>query len=237
MSESHDGQRVDRRTVLRAAGVSALAVAGLGAAGAACAQPGDSGLITRALPGSAERVPVIGLGTFMTFDRIASADRRFIPEVLRTFFDGGGRVVDTSALYGASEDNVGEFARELGVTDRLFLTDKSWACGEYLFDSSHADRQFARSLERLHRERLDVVGVHSMTNVGMILPILRRLKGEGKIRYVGVTSHEAYQYAGMEGLIQGGVVDFVQVRYSIFQRAAAERVLAVAADRGGWGSW
>jgi diketogulonate reductase-like aldo/keto reductase len=141
-------------------------------------------------------------------------------------------VVDTSALYGASEANVGEYARALGITNELFLADKSWNCGEYAFDPSHAQRQFARSLERLSRERLDVVGIHSMTNVGMILPILRSLKSQGKIRYVGVTSHEPYQYAGMEPLIVAGAVDFIQVRYSIFQRVAEDRLLPLARKHG-----
>lgn len=223
-----------RRTVLAAAGAGLLAAAGGATAAAAgtAGRPADPGLITRPIPrsGSGERLPVIGLGTFMTFDRLPGAPRDQLLAVTDRFWRAGGRVIDTSALYGASEVNVGQFARRLGITDRMFLTNKSWNCGEYLNDSSHARRQFAQSLERLSRRRLDVVGIHSMVNVPMILPILRSLQAEGKIRYVGVTSHELYQYDGIEPLIRSGAVDFIQVRYSIFQRLAEQRLLPLAAD-------
>jgi diketogulonate reductase-like aldo/keto reductase len=234
-ANGHDDRRgtVSRRALLAAAGASVV-VAGIGqtACAATITSRDSAAPVTRRLPDSGERVPVIGLGTFMTFDRRPDTDRSFIPNVLRAHYDGGGRVVDTSALYGASEANVGQYARELGITDSIFLTDKSWNCGEYLFDDRHALQQFARSQEHLHRERLDVVGIHSMTNVGMILPVLNRLKGQGLIRYVGLTSHEVYQYAGMEPLIRSGAVDFIQIRYSMFERTAEEGLLGLAADHG-----
>jgi diketogulonate reductase-like aldo/keto reductase len=220
-----------RRTVLKAAGAGALLAAG-GGLGSAAAATGE--LIIRPIPRSTtgERLPVIGLGTFMTFDRLPHTPRSHLLSVIDTFWRAGGRVIDTSALYGASEVNVGEFARRLGITDRMFLADKSWNCGEYAFDPSHTLRQFGQSLERLSRQRLDVVGIHSMTNVGMVLPILRRLKSEGSIRYVGLTSHEPYQYDGMEPAITAGTIDFIQVRYSIYERVAEERLLSLAADHG-----
>ena len=238
-----DGRRrLSRRTVLAATGASAVAaavgapivIAGSGQPSAASTgTPGDSPTPhTRPLPDSGGHVPLIGLGTFMTFDRRPEVDRSFIPAVLREFFDGGGRVVDTSALYGASEANVGQYARELGITDDIFLTDKSWNCGEHLFDDSHALRQFTQSQQRLHRRQLDVVGIHSMTNVGMILPVLNRLKAEGLIRYVGLTSHEPYQYGGMIRPIESGAIDFIQIRYSMFERSPEESLLSRAADNG-----
>jgi aryl-alcohol dehydrogenase-like predicted oxidoreductase len=222
---------LSRRSVLTAAGVTAAAV-GLGSPSAGAEPRRGSAPVTRPLPDSGERVPVIGLGTFMTFDRRPGTDQSFIPAVLKGFYEGGGRLVDTSALYGASEENVGRYLRELGLTDKVLLTDKSWNCGEYLFDDSHATTQFARSLERLHRTRLDVVGIHSMTNVGMILPILNRLKAQGAIRYVGLTSHEPYQYAGMRPAIQAGTIDVIQIRYSMFERSAEDGLLSLAADNG-----
>jgi diketogulonate reductase-like aldo/keto reductase len=224
---------LSRRAALSAAGVAAL-TAGLAApAVAAPGRPrGSAGPVSRPLPDSGGHLPVIGLGTFMTFDRRPETDRSFIPEVLRAHVDGGGRVVDTSALYGASETNAGRYLKDLGLTDEVFLTDKSWNCGEYLFDDSDALRQFAQSQQRLHRQRLDVVGVHSMTNVGMILPVLNRLKARGVIRYVGVTSHEPYQYAGMKPLIENGAIDVIQIRYSIFERTAEDGLLSLAADNG-----
>jgi diketogulonate reductase-like aldo/keto reductase len=231
---------LSRRTVLVAAGASVVAAAaGASVVVAGQSNAGGTGTVQdspaphmRPLPNSGGHVPLIGLGTFMTFDRRPGTDQSFIPTVLREFFDGGGRVVDTSALYGASEANVGHFARELGITDDIFLTDKSWNCGEYLFDDTHALRQFAQSRERLHRRQLDVVGIHSMTNVGMVLPVLNRLKAEGQIRYVGLTSHEPYQYGGMVRLIETRAIDFIQIRYSMFERTPEERLLGLAADHG-----
>ncbi|WP_460400595.1 aldo/keto reductase [Actinophytocola sediminis] len=219
---------LSRRTVLGAAGATALTA---GIAAPAFAARG-SGPVTRPLPDSGRQVPVIGLGTFMTFDRRPEADQTFIPEVLRAFYDNGGRVVDTSALYGASETTVGQHLRALGLTDKVVLTDKSWNCGDYLFDDSHAVAQCTRSLERLHRKHIDVVGIHSMTNVGMILPVLNRLRSEGLIRHVGLTSHEPYQYAGMRPFIENGAIDVIQIRYSMFERSAEDGLLSLAADNG-----
>jgi diketogulonate reductase-like aldo/keto reductase len=230
-------ERPSRRNVIKVAGASALAAASAGALGGTAAAagraPAGRGLVTREIPGTGERVPAVGLGTFMTFDRLPHAPRGHIREVMSRFWQGGGRVVDTSALYGTSEANVGEFARELGITDRLFLTDKSWACGDYYNDDGHALRQFEQSLRRLHRSRLDVVQVHSLTNTPMILPILRRLKRDGRIRYLGVTHHEIPEQApAVERWIRTGDLDFVQVRYSIFMREAERRILPAAADHG-----
>ncbi|TDC52504.1 aldo/keto reductase [Actinomadura sp. KC345] len=224
-----------RRTVIKGAGGVALATAGWTAAGTggAAAAAGPRDLLTRPFPGTGERVPAVGLGTFMTFDRLPHTPRAHLREVLRRFHAAGGRVVDTSALYGMSETNVGLFARQLGITDRLFVTDKSWVCGDYLNDVSHARRQFEQSLRRLHRRRLDAVQVHSLTNTPMVLPFLRELKEEGRIRYLGVTHHEIpEQAAAVERWIRTGDLDVVQVRYSIFMREAERRILPAAADHG-----
>ncbi|MEU5882360.1 aldo/keto reductase [Spirillospora sp. NPDC047279] len=224
-----------RRNVLRAAGAGAAfaAVPGAGPAAAVAGPFSAASPISRAVPRTGERLPAIGLGTFMTFDKLPHTPRDHLREVLRRFWSGGGRVVDTSALYGASETNVGEFAREQGLTAELFLADKSWACGEYLNDESHAIRQFERSLRRLGRETLDVVQVHSLTNVTMILPILRRLKQQGRIRHLGVTHHEIPEQApAVERWIRTGDLDFVQVRYSIYMREAERRILPAAAEHG-----
>jgi hypothetical protein len=134
--QNNNSRSLSRRSVLTAAGVTAAA-AGLGLSSAAAEPRRGSAPVTRPLPDGGGRVPVIGLGSFMTFDRRLGTDQSFIPAVLEAFHDGGGRLVDTSALYGVSETNVGRYLRELGLTDEVLITDKSWACGEYLFDDSH----------------------------------------------------------------------------------------------------
>lgn len=194
--------------------------------------PPTETLITKEIPRTKERVPAIGLGTFMTFDVQTDQPRDNLREVMRRFRAAGGRLIDVSPLYGLSEVNVGEFARELGMTKDLFITNKVWATGEFLGDRSHAQRQFEQSLQRLSRDRLDTMQVHSLVNVDVMLPLLRQWKQEGRIRYVGVTHHEPVYFAALERWVERGNLDFVQVRYSIAQRQAEERLLPAAAERG-----
>lgn len=192
-----------------------------------------SPLITKEIPRTKERVPAIGLGTFLTFDVLSDRSRDNIQQVMRRFWDGGGRLLDISPLYGMSEVNVGEFAKALGITDKLFITNKVWATGAYLGDRAQAQQQFARSLQRLSRDRLDAMQAHSLVNVDIMLPLLKQWKQAGKIRYVGVTHHEMPLYSpAILNWIEKGDLDFVQIRYSILERGAEERILPAAADRG-----
>ncbi|NMF63338.1 aldo/keto reductase [Brasilonema octagenarum UFV-E1] len=196
------------------------------------AQNQPSQIITKEIPRTKEKLPAIGLGTFMTFDALSNQPRASLGQVMRRFWDAGGRVVDTSPLYGMSEVNVSEFARTLGLTNDLFVTNKTWATGEYLGDPSQAQRQFEQSLKRLSRDRIDVMQVHSLVNVDAILPLLKAWKKEGKIRFVGVTHHDPLYFAALEKWIENGDLDFVQLRYSIRQREVEERILPAAAARG-----
>lgn len=238
-----------RRTVLKATGAGLAMVVGGSVAGGNTgagiahaetrddaarhgSHPDVGGLLMRTIPRTGEKVPAVGLGTFMTFDKLPHADRSSIGEVMRTFVEGGGRVVDTSVLYGMSEANVGEFAARLRLTDRLFFADKTWATGEYLGERSHVERQFAQTRERLRRDVIDVLQVHSLTNAEMNVPILREWKAEGRIRYVGVTHHIPAYFPAVENWIRTGEVDFVQVHYSIAERTVEERLLPAAADHG-----
>lgn len=192
-----------------------------------------SELITKEIPRTKERVPAIGMGTFLTFDVLENQPRDNIQQVMRRFWEGGGRMIDVSPLYGMSELNVGEFAKAIGITNKLFITNKIWATGEYLGDRSQAQRQFDRSLKRLSRDRIDVMQVHTLVNVDIILPLLKEWKQAGKIRYVGVTHHEMPLYSpAMLNWIEKGDLDFVQIRYSILERGAEERILPAAAERG-----
>lgn len=167
----------------------------------------------------------------MTFDALSNQPRDHLQQVMRHFWDAGGRVVDTSLLYGMSEVNVGEFARTLGLTNDLFITNKTWATGEYLGDPSQAQHQLEQTLERLSRDRINVMQVHSLVNVDAILPLLKAWKKEGRIRYVGVTHHDPFYFAALEQWIEKGDLDFVQVRYSIRQREVEDRILPAAAAR------
>jgi diketogulonate reductase-like aldo/keto reductase len=242
---------VSRRTALKLTGLgaaSAMLTSALGSCGADQSQASQTGesqpnqsiaqvpiasdLLTKEIPKTKERVPAIGLGTFLTFDVMADQPRDNLQAVMRRFWEGGGRMIDVSPLYGMSEVNVGEFSTALGITDNLLVMNKVWATGEYLGDRSQAERQFEQSLKRLSRERLDAMQVHSLVNVDVMVPLLRTWKQEGRIRYLGVTHHEPLYFAPMERWIERGNLDFVQVRYSIAQRQAEDRILPAAAAQG-----
>ncbi|HEX2317007.1 MAG TPA: aldo/keto reductase [Thermomonospora sp.] len=219
-----------RRSVITAVGAGAVATA-VGAGTAAATVRGTVPM--REIPRTGERIPVMGLGTFMTWDILPRHPRGRLREVLRRLWEGGGTVVDTSALYGMSEVNVGDAARALGLTDRLFLTNKTWATGEYLNHTGQADRQFAQSQRRLSRRRIDVLQVHSLANAEMNVALHQRWKREGRMRYAGVTHHVFPAYVpAMEHWMRTVPLDFVQIRYSIFMREAERTLLPLAADRG-----
>ncbi|ONK10083.1 aldo/keto reductase [Streptomyces sp. MP131-18] len=242
MHQAEDGTRNDggnagatRRGVIKAGGLAAAAGAlSLGAAGAAEAGGGSGGegrVITRSFPATGQRLPVIGLGTFMTFDSLPGEHRPHVREVVREFWRAGGRVIDTSPLYGAAEENTG--AAIDGFADRVFMNNKIWSTGEYLWDESHARRSLERSMERLSRRRpLDVVTCHNLVNVDVVLPLLHAWKKEGRIKHVGVTHHDLAYFDLLADWIERGALDSMQVRYSIRTRDAERRVLRAAADHG-----
>lgn len=189
-------------------------------------------IITKEIPRTKERIPAIGLGTFMTFDVLSNQPRQNIQEVMQRFWNAGGRTIDVSPLYGMSEVNVSEFARKLGITNDLFIANKIWATGKYLGDRSQAQSQFEQSTKELSRDRFDLMQVHSLVNVNVIVPLLEAWKEEGRIRYLGVTHHEPLYFAPLERWIERGNLDFIQVRYSIAERTAEERILPAAAAQG-----
>lgn len=235
MSEFVRGQTVfsrSRRNMVKAigVGVSALAVPDLFRGGIALADSAEINM--RTIPRTGESVPAIGLGTHMAFDIKPGKARDHLREVLKRFYEGGGRVVDTSPLYGMAEVSVGDFATALGITRNLFIANKIWATGEWLGDDSHAQRQLRQSMERLWRDQIDVMQCHSLVNAPVIVDILQQWKEEGRVRYIGVTHHLVPQFGALAQWIEKGDVDFVQVRYNIATRAAEERVLPAAMDKG-----
>jgi diketogulonate reductase-like aldo/keto reductase len=231
----------NRRDFMRGAAGLGLAAASLpggvliGASRAEAQQgaaPRSTGpVITRAIPSTNEALPVIGLGTFLTFDVMPGQKRDHLREVIRRYWEAGARVIDTSSLYGTGEISVGHFATSLGMTDQMFVSNKIWSTGEYLADESHARRNLEQSLGRLWRDRIDLMQCHSLVNVDIVVPYLKAWKKEGRVRYIGVTHYENEYHEPLATWIGRGV-DFVQVNYSIFNRAAEERVLSAAADRG-----
>ncbi|PTQ12388.1 aldo/keto reductase [Sphingomonas oleivorans] len=239
-AESIAAGPISRRSLIKNAAAGAL-FAGppaslLPFASAAMAQPANppagAEMIMRTIPSSGEAVPAIGLGTFLTFDALPGQPREPLRQVLQTYWEGGARVVDTSPLYGSGEISVGDFAIALGISDRLFISNKIWSTGEYLADESHALRSLELSEARLWRNPIDLMQCHSLVNVDIILPYLRAWKRDGRIRYTGVTHHENIYHPALLSWVERGGIDFIQVNYSIFNRAAEERLFPAAQERG-----
>ncbi|MBI1737572.1 MAG: aldo/keto reductase [Candidatus Rokubacteria bacterium] len=200
----------------------AAATAGGGAAG------GGPAMLARPIPSSGETIPAVGLGTWRTFDvgRDAAA-REPLRDVLKAFVALGGRVIDSSPMYGAAEDVVGDLGAELGVGDRLFLATKIWASGR---DAGIA--QMEQSRRRLRARRLDLMQIHNLLDWRAHLATLREWKQAGRVRYVGVTHYTAGAYDELERVLRSEPLDFVQVNYSLGERDAERRILPLARERG-----
>jgi aryl-alcohol dehydrogenase-like predicted oxidoreductase len=235
----------NRRTFLGAAtamGATALGGASIyaqaPAGGAAQAQTSTGAaaatapVTTRTVGRANEALTALGLGTFLTFDLLPGRNRDALREVTRRYIEGGVGVVDTSPLYGTGEVSVGSFLSAMGATDRVFISNKIWSTGDHLADESHALASMEQSRLRLWRDKIDLFFCHSLVNVDIVVPMLHVWKKEGRIRFAGASHHENEYHPVLANLIERGQLDFVQVNYSIFNRAAEERILRAAADRG-----
>lgn len=221
-----------RRNVLKALGLGTAALASheLLQSAPVLAEPAD--IVMKPIPRTGEKVPPIGLGTHMAFDIKPGKPREHLRDVMKIFYDGGGRVIDTSPLYGMAEVNIGDYATALGITRQLFLADKIWVTGEWLGDDSHAQQQFRRSMERLWRDQIDLMQCHSLVNARTVVRVMQEWKKEGRIRYLGVTHHQPSYFNLIAPWVEKGTLDFVQVRYSLATRAAEDRILPAAMETG-----
>src|SRR5688572_4785263 len=218
MEHERSGARLTRRALLR---LMAAAAAGPVLAGA------SAPILERAVPSSGEKIPAVGLGTWRTFDVGSGAERAPLREVLKSFVDLGGRVVDSSPMYGAAEFVAGDLAADLKVTERLFLATKVWTSGR-----EAGLEQMEQSLARLRARRLDVMQIHNLLDWRTHLRTLREWKAAGRIRYLGVTHYTAGAYDELERVLRGEPLDFVQVNYSLGEREAERRILPLARERG-----
>lgn len=190
-------------------------------------------VLTRTLPRTGEQVTALGLGTFLTFDLKPGDRRDALRQVFERYVAAGGRVVDTSPLYGSAEVTVGQFMGEFDGSDEMFLANKVWATGDYLGDESHAEESFRQSRMRTWRDTINLMQCHSITNAPVIIPLMKAWKQEGLIRHVGVTHHESAAQEQLLQIVERDDVDFIQTNYSIFNRDAERRLLPAAADKGG----
>ncbi len=183
-------------------------------------------MITRRIPVSGETLPVIGLGTWQTFD--ASGERALgaLQEVLRRFAERGGTVIDSSPMYGRSEAVTGQLAERVHPSEKFFVATKVWTRGE----RAGID-QMEQSLAQLRSTGVQLMQVHNLVDADTHLRTLAKWKAEGRVRYIGVTHYQASAYAELERYLARGGIDFVQFNYSLAERAAERRMLPVAAEQ------
>jgi len=185
-------------------------------------------LIQRPIPRAGERLPVIGLGTWLTFDIGASrfdlARRR---RVLEVFYAGGGRLIDSSPMYGRAEAVVGELVSQLGRASSTFAATKVWTSGR----GAGID-QMNQSLALWRLPRFDLMQIHNMVDWETHLATLQQWKAEGRIRYIGITTSHGRRHAALEQALKRAEFDFVQFTYSLADRSVEARLLPLAAARG-----
>ena len=211
---------VSRRDFLKFSGA---AVAGAVAPHLVTGAP-EPDLMMRAIPSSGETLPIVGLGTWQTF---SLSQRETSAAVLERFVQLGGRLMDTSPMYGEAEQAIGVLGADLGVLDDLFLATKVWTRGA----QAGAD-QIRRSGELMRVSPIDLVQVHNLVDWRTHLKTLRRMKEAEQVRYIGITHYTVSSHENLEQVIQTEPVDFVQINYNIAARNADRRLLPLAADNG-----
>ena len=183
---------------------------------------------TRPIPSSGEQLPIVGIGTWQTFDVGNNLTQRTeLKKVLQAFVELGGQVMDSSPMYGTSEKVVGDLAADLGILDQLFMATKVWTSGK-----SAGIAQMQDSMRKMRRQPMDLMQVHNLLDVKTHLQTLQKWKAEGKIRYIGITHYLDNRHDEMAELIKKYPIDFIQINYSIQSRHAEKRLFPTAKDKG-----
>lgn len=209
-------------------------LAGLAGAAAGClalpaaAQSVPASLPLREIPSSRERLPVMGLGTWITFNVGRDAElREESMRVVQAFLDGGGRLIDSSPMYGSSQEVVGAALRTLRSRDRVFAADKVWTG-----NARQGPEQVEASRVYWGLPRFDLLQVHNLLAWEQHLPMLQRMKAAGRLRYVGITTSEGRRHAELERVMATQKLDFAQLTYNPVDREAEQRLLPLAQERG-----
>ena len=185
-------------------------------------------LITRRIPSTGELIPIIGLGTWITFN--VGNDPMLRDEcasVMATFFEGGGRLIDSSPMYGSSQPTIGYGLKKLGYPQTLFSAEKVWTSSP-----SSGPAQIERSRAFWGVPKFDLLQVHNLLSWEEHLKMLLAMKAAGQVRYVGITTSEGRRHDLIEEIMRTQPIDFVQVTYNVVDREIEERILPLAQDRG-----
>jgi len=184
--------------------------------------------LTRSIPSTGEKLPVIGLGSALTFDVPSRSPQiQSITEVLSLFVKHGGKLIDSSPMYGNAENVIGELAFKSHLRDSLFIATKVWTRSK-----QEGIAQMERSLQRFRTRTIDLMQVHNLADVDREMASLREWKAKGRIRYTGITHSERKGHGEVERIMKLQKPDFVQINYSLVDRAAAQRILPLAQELG-----
>ncbi len=203
--------------------------------GAACLLPGhirsageNPAPMTRPIPSSGEKLPVIGMGTWQTMDIGEDENERApMAEVLREFVKLGGRLVDSSPMYGRSETVLGDLSAANALRESLFVATKVWITGK-----EQGIAQMEESMRKLRSPVIDLMQVHNLVDADTHLDTLRAWKKEGRIRHLGITHYHAGNHDAVEKFLASVPLDFIQINYSVAEREAEKRLLPLAMDKG-----
>jgi diketogulonate reductase-like aldo/keto reductase len=193
---------------------------------AARAQP--RGPITKPIPSTGEPLPMVGLGSWITFN--VGRDQELqdaCAAVMAAFFEAGGRLIDSSPMYGSSQPTIGHGLRKLGHPRALFAADKVWTS-----NPAGGPRQIERSRAHWGVPRFDLLQVHNLLSWERHLETLLAMKAEGRVRYVGITTSEGRRHGEVESIMASRAIDFVQVTYNVLDRDVEARILPLARERG-----
>ena len=183
-------------------------------------------MLSRPIPSTGEPLPVIGLGTWQTFD-VSNPASRPLDEVLQTFHHAGGRLIDSSPMYGRAEETIGSLTQALPERDDFFYATKVWTTGR-----DEGLRQMEDSFRKMRRQRMDLMQIHNLVDWQTHLKTLQAWKAEGRVRYIGITHYTDASHPELERLIATGDFDFVQFNYSLFARNAEKSLLNACAHHG-----
>lgn len=183
--------------------------------------------MTKRIASTGEPLPVIGVGTWQTFDVGSDSARRAqLQDVLQLMTRAGRGVVDSSPMYGTSESVAGDLMAEARLHEKLFIATKIWTSGR-----DAGIRQMETSFKRLRVERMDLMQVHNLQDVETHTRTLRDWKDKKRVRYIGITHYTSSAYPEVERLLKTGQYDFVQINYSLGERESERRLLPLAHDR------
>ena len=207
--------------------IGALAIAGLSAFVPPFAHAQVAPL-TRKIPSSGEALPIVGLGSWITFnvgdDPVA---RDSSAKVMQAFFDGGGRMIDSSPMYGSAQEVIGYCLRKTDNAANVFATDKVWVA-----NGNEGPEQIERTRSLWGIDRFDLLQVHNLVAWEAHLETLNIMKSEGKLRYVGITTSHGRRHKELEGIMRKHDLDFVQLTYNIVDREVEDRLLPLAREKG-----